>query len=1341
MKPLEEFPSELALLTASEKHQLLVEWNATQTDYPADKCIHQLFEEQVERTPDAVAVVFEEEQLTYRELNCRANQLSHYLQTVGVEPDVLVGICVERSLEMLVGLLGILKAGGAYVPLDPAYPEERLAYMLSDAQVSMLLTQEKLVTQLPNHQAQVVCLDRDWKTISQECDENPLSGSKPDHLAYVIYTSGSTGKPKGVLLAHRGLCNLASAQMKLFDVQPFSRILQFASLSFDASVSEIFMALCAGATLCLGTLDSLLPGSNLMTLLHNQSITHLTLPPSVLAVLTPEELPAFRTLIVAGEACSPDLATKWSKGRRFFNAYGPTESTVCATVAKYTDGISKLSIGRPIANTQIYILNSHLQPVSIGISGELYISGVGLARGYLNRPDLTKEKFIPNPFSDEPDARLYKTGDLARYLRDGNIEFLGRIDQQVKIRGFRIELGEIESVLSEHPAVQNAAVIVREEKPGDKSLVAYVVQKPQSEVPQELLAEWDSEHISLSQTLFDDIYTQASAHQESTFNIFGWNSSYTGLPIPDEEMREWVDNAVERILSLQPSRVMEIGCGTGLMLFRIAPHCQQYWGTDISQKIVQELQQQLNKPEYKLPQVTLSHRVGNDFSGINAEAFDLVILNGVIQHFPSIDYLLCVLEGAVRCVEAGGFIFLGGVRSLPLLEAYHASVQLYQAPSSLSREQLLRCIRLHIAQEEELVIDPVFFTALKYHLPRISHVQIQLPKGRYQNEMTRFRYDVILHIESEVSSTIDIPWFDWQRQNLTLSALRQLLIQSQPEILGVRHVPNARVLAEVKTLEWLARSDGSQTVGEWREKLRKQLSEGIDPEELWSLDQYGQDNTMSSPYSIHIYWTQSSSDGSYDVVFQRYSKNGEKSKVLSVWNGLENPQKIKHWNCYANNQTQRKFEQKLMSHIRSFLQEKLPVHMMPNVFMFLDTLPLTPNRKIDRQALPAPNLDRPNRLEDFVAPRNPIEEILCKIWSEVLEVERVGIYDNFFELGGHSLLAVSLFAEIEKICGKKLSIVTIFQSPTIAQIARIISENKLIINDRYNRSPFWCVLGFQAAAQIAKYLGADQPIYALTSGIFEIQNPARHIKDRATSYVDEITSIQPEGPYFLGGHCMGGSIALEIAQQLQAQGHEVALLILIDTALPNFIPRQYQSFVNLFGIHNRNLRNILTILKLMKQAYDQKLNLTPYDREQIQAFIPSILADQNYGLQQAYPTPVALLFSHNQNNRLLFRLAWKKLFTGKLEFYSVSGGHIGMLQEPHVQVLAEKLRYCLDNAFSTSTQLSKQYKRQVNASSFTLTLIASSLLILLDRILGKIARVKSKTKNKIREIFTNAKGG
>ncbi|HEX6292500.1 MAG TPA: amino acid adenylation domain-containing protein [Herpetosiphonaceae bacterium] len=466
----------LPLLTGAERQQMLIDWNHSAAECPGEAAIQHVIAAQAARTPDKTAIVFEagtreRVALTYGELNRRANQLAHSLRDQGVGPEVLVGLYVEPSLELIVGMLAILKAGGAYVPLDPAYPHDHIQCMLQDAGIAILLTLTDLAERLPALQGRIICLDAESSNISRESEANLDVNLDPDTLAYVIYTSGSTGRPKGVLIPHRGLVNLARAQREAFAVMADSRVLQFAALSFDASIAEVAVTLTAGAQLELVPRATPLVGADLADVLDRRAITHVTLPPSVLMTLPEQPLPALQTLIVAGEACGPELAARWGPGRRFVNAYGPTETTVCATLEVGSGDGDLLPIGRPIANTQIYLLDVQLQPVPIGVPGELHIGGVGLARGYHQRPGLTAERFIPDPFSTRPGSRLYRTGDRARYLPDGRIAFLGRIDHQIKIRGFRVELGEIESVLRQHEAVRDALVLMRDER-----LVAYVVQ-------------------------------------------------------------------------------------------------------------------------------------------------------------------------------------------------------------------------------------------------------------------------------------------------------------------------------------------------------------------------------------------------------------------------------------------------------------------------------------------------------------------------------------------------------------------------------------------------------------------------------------------------------------------------------------------------------------------------------------------------------------------------------------------------------------------------------------------------------------------------------------------------
>ncbi|QKG84494.1 amino acid adenylation domain-containing protein [Kroppenstedtia pulmonis] len=465
---------DMPILTEEEKKQMLTEWNQTKSEYPKEMCFPDLFELKVLENPHHSAIRYQSQTISYNELNERANRLAHYLQEHGVGPETLVGICMERSPEMLVGVLGVMKAGGAYLPLDPSYPAERLVYMTEDAGISLILTQAKLLGELPPLQAELLPLDREESRIARYPAKNPSRSLSHHHLAYVIYTSGSTGRPKGVMIEHRGLCNLIHAQMDFQKITAKSRVFQFASLSFDASVFEIFSTWAAGATLCLVPQADILPGPHMTRLLKSLGVTHATLPPTVLPLLAEKELSELQVLVSAGSSCPAEVARRWSEGRTFINAYGPTESTVCATFQVCDGGDRPPSIGYPIANTQVYILDDYGQPVPQGVTGELYIGGDSLARGYLNRPELTRERFIPNPFHPEQEGRLYRTGDLVRYRREGDLEFIGRRDDQVKIRGFRIELGEIETALRRYDEVEEAAVQVFGNGK-DEILVGYVV--------------------------------------------------------------------------------------------------------------------------------------------------------------------------------------------------------------------------------------------------------------------------------------------------------------------------------------------------------------------------------------------------------------------------------------------------------------------------------------------------------------------------------------------------------------------------------------------------------------------------------------------------------------------------------------------------------------------------------------------------------------------------------------------------------------------------------------------------------------------------------------------------
>jgi amino acid adenylation domain-containing protein len=873
--------SYLEWLLPAERQQLLTNWNATNVPYSSERCIHQLFEDQIQRTPNALALVSEDSQLTYQELDQRANQLAHYLQGQGVGPDVLVGICMERSPDMIVALMATLKAGGAYLPLDPRYPRERLDMILQDSHPAVLLTQSTLRAILSSCEAQTLSIDSEWEKAACESKAAPPCATNADNLVYVIYTSGSTGRPKGVLISHRGLCNVIQAQIDAFAVSAASRIMQFASFSFDAAASEIFVALLSGASLYLAPSSSLLPGPSLLQLLREKQITTITLPPSALALLPVTELPDLRTLIVAGEECPVPLAKQWSKYCRVLNGYGPSEISICATIAECDINSDRLPIGRPIINTRIYVLDAFMQLVPIGIPGELCIGGPGVARGYLHRPDLTAERFVPDPFGAHPGSRLYKSGDLVRYRPDGQLEFLGRIDRQVKLRGFRIEPGEIEAVLHSQPEIQEAAVLLHENTPEDKQLVAYIVLR----------------------------------------------------------------------------------------------------------------------------------------------------------------------DG-------------------------------------------------HILREADL-----------------------------------------------------------------------------------------------------------------RQRLR----------------------------------------------------------------------------------------------------EVLPDYMLPSHITLLDALPLSPNGKIDRQALPKPNREWRLRTTSHVGPRDSIEWSIAQIWERLLNIKLVGVRENFFQIGGNSLLAVRLMADLESTFGIKLPLNTLFQGNTIEYLASLVRQQRdasatwqtLVqfypSSRNMERLPFFCVHPSSgdtfAYADLARCIGPDQPFYAFQSrGLDGKQEPLESIEAMAGYYISLLRSVQPRGPYLIGGWSMGGIVAYEMAQQLSTQGESVALLAMLDATILPAVEGGDKEMVYAWMGKDLPWEQFMQLNEEEQAGY-----LLEYMRR-IGFELPTtdVLLFRNHmrlfeinSRAVSYYTP-----SPYNGTMTVFRcreasahippdLGWGKFVRGLLEIHEVPGNHHSMMDYPHVEELAHQLRACLDKTLQS----------------------------------------------------------
>jgi aspartate racemase len=872
----EEKISRLPMLTAAEKRQI-AEWNSTETEYPAALCMHELVDAQAARTPSAIAVEHADQRLTYLELEQRANQLAQFLKRRGVGPESRVGICLRRSLELPVALLAVLKAGGACVPLDPAYPKERLTYMLEDSQTSLVLTQPGLLAEVTDFDAEVVALDADWKAFSGESKEGVASGVKPENLAYIIYTSGSTGKPRGVLLSHLGLVNHNIAAIKLFDITPADRMAQFASISFDIAIEEIFPTWMAGAALVIREENASLAVGDFLRWVTERRVTVLDLPTAYWHELVGElsestiGLPeSLRMVIVGGEKASLAALATWHKLAgdrvRWVNTYGPTETSVIVTAFEPTNWkeiAAALPIGRPIANTKIHILDEQLQQLPVGIPGDLFVAGPGLARGYLNRPEITAEKFIANPFSDQPGSRMYKTGDRARYLASGEIEFAGRTDDQVKIRGYRVELKEIEAVLASFPGLREVVVVARENGT-DKHLAAYVV----------------------------------------------------------------------------PSRE-------------------------------------------------------------------------------------------------------------------------------------------------------------------------QAPTG---------------------------------------------------------------------------------------------------------------------------------------------------------------------------------------SELRLFLKQKLPHYMVPSAFVVLETMPKTPNGKVDRRGMPAPQPADFAEANEYVAPTDDLENQLARIWAVVLGKDKIGIRDNFFDLGGHSLLAARLMHRIEQTLGQRLPLAALLQAPTVEQFAAVLRQegwsaswsSLVAIQGEGSRPPFFCVHGVGGNVvgfrDLARLMGPEQPFYALQPEGLDGTRPClTSVSEMAERYIKEIRRVQPEGPYRIGGYSFGGLVAYEMAQQLRAQEQEVSLLALFDT-YPGKMESRSSQLRNLSKLSFKDAATFLVkkgSFVLMTLGKRLELQMLPKALRNVRQACAKAAAGYDV---QPYAGQVTLFRVKEKSVGSLNDpyAIWWRVAAGGVDLREISGDHLSLLKQPQVRFLAEELNRALE---------------------------------------------------------------
>ena len=1046
--------SEVPVLTAAERELVLHGWNDTTVEYP-QRCLHEWVSRQARRSPDAPAAVQADRSLSYGELEARANALAWLLLDLGVHVEDRVAVLLPRGVDALVAALAVMKAGAAYTPLDPELPAERLKFIIDDAGVQVVLTDSTLAATLSGSPARLVHLDRD-PPADLPIDAPPVAVG-PDNLAYLIYTSGSSGQPKGTLIEHRAIANNLLWMQRNWPLHPTDRLLAKTSCGFDVSVKELFWPAMAGAAVVFADSGGHRDPAYLRSLIIEQHVTVAHFVPSMLRLfldLDLDDCRSLRLVMCGAETLAPDLLQRFHDrlSAQLLHMYGPTETTIAITGwLADTDNPANahtVPLGRAMDNVALYVLDNDDNPVPIGVAGELCVAGTALARGYLNRPQETAQAFVDNPFT--PGQRMYRTGDLVRYRPDGILEFLGRHDQQVKVRGYRIELGEIEATLNSHPQITQAVVTADTTDPTNTTLTAYLTTNTTdgdgSDASAEHLQQWHG------------VFADTDAHAASadlSFDITGWNSSYDAEPIPAEQMAEWVDTTVARILAGHPRRVLEIGCGSGLLTWRVAPHCERYVATDFSAQTVAQLSGALGGSG--LDHVTVLCAEATDLSHLEP-VFDTIVINSVVQYFPDADYLQRVLLGAAGLLDGEGRIFVGDVRHLGLLETFHASVELARIPANATAGSVRERVRRRGAREEELVIGPDFFRSLATHIPGCWDVQITPRLGRHWNEMTAFRYDVTFHVGTPVPALAVSEWRDWASDVVTEEALEQQLSRSRPATLGLHGCPNRRLVAVNDATLRLAGTPDEDTVDPL-EIGTSGAANVTDPQSLADLaDRLG--------YQVETSWAATRPDGAFDAVFFQSGTNGTEPVVTVPRPDFALPVpregSERTINDPARTQADVRRRALLVGGVREFVGSRLPGYMVPSAFVVVDSFPLTANGKVDRVALAAQG-GRQESGRAFVAPRGAVESLVAAVFGEVLEVEGVGASDDFFELGGHSLLATQVVARLHAALGVTVGVRLVFECPTVSALAAAVAE----IGEQDDRGREDPILARQTAGPVA----------------------------------------------------------------------------------------------------------------------------------------------------------------------------------------------------------------------------------------------------------------------------------
>ncbi|MET4429281.1 amino acid adenylation domain-containing protein, partial [Mycolicibacterium sp. 624] len=1003
---------EVALLDRGERDLVLEKWSGAQVVAPVGWG-PQLLAAAVAADPDAVAVVDGVRQWSYRELDEASNRLARVLIEIGVGPERAVGVAMGRCAELVLAWWAVLKAGGVYVPVDRGHPVERIATVLHAVEAVCVLScgADAVDGAGARPLLRVDGLDLSGRSASPIIDAERLAPVGVQDAAYVIFTSGSTGTPKGVAVSHAGLLGVAAAQRELFGLGASGRVLLVAAPTFDASVFEMLLAVGSTAALVVAPPDSY-AGEALTALVQDQRVDAAVMTPTVLATLDRARLDGrLGTLITAGEACPAELVTAWAPSRQMFNAYGPTETTIWATCTTPLAAGRPVDIGAPIAGVSALVLDARLNPAPVGVVGELYLGGAALARGYVGRAELTADRFVANPYgaAQEPGTRMYRTGDLVRWSAQGQLEYLGRADAQIKLRGLRIELGEVENTLLACPLVTRAAAAVHRADTADH-LIAYVALERTSS------ADHDAAVVDQWQHMYDELYDADLEKAEFGSDFRGWNSSYTDQPIPLHEMQEWRSRTVDRIMALGPRRVLEIGAGSGLVLSQIAPHCEHYVGTDMSAVAIDSLAGELER--LQLPwrdRVQLLTQPAHVTGALPHGHFDTIILNSVVQYFPNAGYLADVIDNAVNLLAPGGRLFIGDVRNHRLQEAFQTGIALAHT-ATRDADDIRKRVQRAVLGEPELLLAPDFFTTWAADNPSATGVDIRVKRGVADNELSRYRYDVVIHkTPAHVCSLAAAPAWEWT-ECAGLSGLHAELTSQRPAIVRITEIPRAGVIADVHLHRALA---AGLPLAEARAAAAS--SDTATAEQLHSLGE-------AVGYHVAVTW--GAQPGTLDAVFIAPTDDAHSQVLTDLYLA---PAEVRQRNCHANDPD----ANGKINAVRQQISARLPEYMMPSQILVLDEFPLTTSGKIDRKSLPQPVF----ATTAFRAPRTRTEKIVGEAFAEVLGLGRVGLDDDFFALGGDSLTATRVSARLQAALGSEVPVRYLFDAPTAGGLADHLDRN------------------------------------------------------------------------------------------------------------------------------------------------------------------------------------------------------------------------------------------------------------------------------------------------------------